>query len=107
MSRSYRKIGIWKDHWRAGSAKSWKVIANRRVRRKSKQRELGVGGRNGYRRLTDSWNIHDYKELETEAEARQKYREAQLSMSRWTNYYTSYETEDEFIELEYNRCRRK
>ena len=33
MSRSYNKQGLWKDHYRAGSAKGWKKLANRKFRR--------------------------------------------------------------------------
>ena len=52
MSRSYRKIGVWKDHDRAGSAKSWKKIANRKLRRNAKKYRIDESGRGGYKKAT-------------------------------------------------------
>lgn len=54
MSRSYKKNPIYTD--RPDGAKYWKRLANKKVRRKNNHFLKG----NKYKRIFNSWEIHDY-----------------------------------------------
>ena len=104
MSRSYRKTGIWKDNTRAGSAKSWKRIANHKLRRNAKRYLLDMGGRGDYKKATHmQWEIHDYKWTTTESEARKYYR-TNVGTSCWLNQF---EDEDDYINHYWKKSMRK
>ena len=63
MSRSYKKIGQCKcEH----SCKKGKQFANRRLRRKDINFEIPNG--KAYKKLNESWDICDYKCIETWAQ---------------------------------------
>ena len=89
MSRSYKKIGHCKYE---RSCKKGKQFANRRLRRKGINFEIPNG--NAYKKLNESWDICDYKCIET-----WKQYEAWWNRSRWWRepkeidyfeYYKSY-----------------
>ena len=104
MSRSYRKIGVWKDHDKAGSAKSWKRIANRKLRRNAKRYLLDMGGRGDYKKATRmQWEIHDYKRTTTESEARKYYR-TNVGTSYWLDQFKD---EDDYINHYWKKSMRK
>lgn len=67
MSRSYKKNPYVTDHKRKTTKQS-KRIANRIVRRKLGQDE-DMPARSQHKKMTESWNICDYKWRMTEAEA--------------------------------------
>ena len=89
MSRSFKKIGHCKcEH----SCKKGKQFANRRLRRKGINFEIPNG--KAYKKLNESWNICDYKFIET-----WKQYKAWWSRSKWCQepreidyfeYYKSY-----------------
>lgn len=69
MSRSYKKTPVIKDSGLKSSAnKSAKQIANRTVRRK---KYIPNGG--GYKKIYCSWNICDYRFMQTEAKFKQRW----------------------------------
>ena len=59
MSRSYKKIPMIKD----ANSRPGKSSANRKVRRAA---VIANGG--GYRKVYETWNICDYRHIETEEE---------------------------------------
>ena len=69
MSRSYKKNPIAKDN---GNKKSMKQIANRTVRRRIKDDE-DMPARLQHKKMTESWDITDYKSRMTREEAIQWY----------------------------------
>ena len=103
MSRSYRKQPVAKDHKRAGSAKSWKKIANRKFRRNNK--EFSSKQREVYKKITRmTYDIHDYKWLESEEQARASYqkniKQREQEARDWKvrhSFMDAFETEEEFI----------
>ena len=104
MSRSYRKIGVWKDHDKAGSAKNWKRIANRKLRKNAKRYLLDMGGRGDYKKATRmTWEIHDYKRITTENEARKYYR-THVDTSYWLD---DFKDEDDYINHYWKKSMRK
>ena len=102
MSRSYNKQGLWKDHCRAGSAKGWKKLANRKFRRTFSLDS--TRDRQHYRKCTRmSWDIHDYKRTTTENEARKFYR-TYVDTSYWLSQF---EDEDDYINRDWKKSIRK
>jgi hypothetical protein len=100
MGKSRRKIGIWKDNNRAGSAKHCKKIANRKLRRSQKMSKSGVEkmGRSAYKKVTRmTWDIHDYRQLETEEQARQWYRNHVNDTTYYSWMQEEFENEDDYI----------
>ena len=71
MSRSYKKNPVAKD---SGDKKSMKQIANRTVRRRVKNDE-DMPARLQYKKMTESWDITDFKTRMTREEAIQWYNE--------------------------------
>lgn len=104
MSRSFRKIGVWRDHTKAGSAKSWKRIANHKIRRNAKKYLLDLGGRGDYKKATHmAWKIYDYKQITTEGEARKFYR-THVDTDYWLDQF---EDEDDYINHHWKKSIRK
>jgi hypothetical protein len=54
MSRSYKKSPVYTDH--SNGTKYWKRLANKKVRKENTHFLKGKK----YRRLFNSWKIHDY-----------------------------------------------
>ena len=71
MSRSYKKNPCAKDN---GDKKAMKQIANRTVRRRIKMDE-DMPSRLQHKKMTESWDITDYKTRMTREEAIQWYNE--------------------------------
>ena len=71
MSRSYKKNPVAKD---SGDKKSMKQIANRTVRRRVKDDE-DMPARLQHKKMTESWDITDFKTRMTREEAIQWYNE--------------------------------
>ena len=71
MSRSYKKNPCAKDN---GDKKTMKQIANRTVRRRVKMDE-DMPARLQHKKMTESWDITDYKTRMTRKEAIQWYNE--------------------------------
>lgn len=71
MSRSYKKNPFAKD---SGDKKSMKQIANRTVRRRIKNDE-DMPARLQHKKMTESWDITDFKTRMTRDEAIQWYNE--------------------------------
>ena len=72
MSRSYKKNPYVTD--KSAGTKSMKRIANRTVRRRVKDDE-DMPARLQHKKMTESWNICDYKWRMTREEAIQWYNE--------------------------------
>ena len=70
MSRSYKKNPYVTDH--SQGTKSMKRIANRRVRRRLKEDE-DMPARLKHKKMTESWDICDYKWRTTREQAIQWY----------------------------------
>lgn len=75
MSRSYKKNPICKDSTK--SSKKNKQIANRIVRRRYKnaQNEIDTNARGSYKKMYESWDIHDYITRWTERDAVESWNE--------------------------------
>lgn len=71
MSRSYKKNPCAKDN---GDKKAMKQIANRTVRRRVKMDE-DMPARLQHKKMTESWDITDYKSRMTREEAIQWYND--------------------------------
>lgn len=85
MSRSYKKNPYVTDH-NLHTTKEKKRIANRRVRRRLKNDE-DIPARLQHKKMTESWDICDYKWRMTREEAIQ-----------WYKYYSNYEASSYFKE---------
>lgn len=57
MSRSYKHTPITK----ISAGRAVKRITNRMIRRKLKDINYDIGNNMGYKTITDSWNIIEYK----------------------------------------------
>ena len=90
MSRSYKKNPFYTD--RPRGAKYWKRQANRRVRH-----YRGTLANRRYRRLYNSWEIHDWVSRWSKAEAIHRWEHPQHAYSEfntrqemeqyWAKYY--------------------
>ena len=56
MSRSYRKNPVVKDRYGSKALKFYKRLSNKKVRHSS-----GIHNHCSYKKVFDSWEIHDYK----------------------------------------------
>lgn len=93
MSRSYKKTPIVKDHDSGKGGKKW---ANRKVR--NYKREIANG--KSYRKIFNSWDIHDsihrysFAEFQMKREAEEKTilnggkaRRYVMEEQKWKKYY--------------------
>lgn len=85
MSRSYKKNPYVTDHKRR-STKQSKRIANRKVRRRLGQDE-DMPARLHHKKMTESWDICDYKWRMTKEDA-----------IHWYKYHSDSEASDYFLE---------
>ena len=95
MSRSYKKHPIYTDRDKAGAAKFWKRRANRVIRHYNQRDRVQ---HNKYKRLFNSWEIHDWISRWSRREAIESYnsffwdnREKDW-VQRW-----DYDSEEEFL----------
>ena len=85
MSRSFKKMPIWKD---GRSGRVGKRFAHKKVRRTV----LPGGKSNRHKRVFNSYDIHDNIEYYSEAEARRDYE----CGNKWY-LQTEYKTVEEYI----------
>ena len=93
MSRSYKKNPVAKE---TGDKKSRKQIANRRVRRRIKDNE-DMPARLQHKKMTESWDITDYKTSMTREEAiiwynesrnkSEKFKKRFPTLEKWLKYW--------------------
>ena len=84
MSRSYKKNPIYTD--RPHGAKYWKRLANKKVRKENIHFLKGKK----YKRIYNSWEIHDYISRWTKEEALKDFK-------RYMYLQKYYKNEDEFL----------
>lgn len=84
MSRSYKKNPICTD--RPHGAKYWKRLANKKVRKENIHFLKGKK----YKRIYNSWEIHDYISRWTKEEALKDFK-------RYMYLQKYYKNEDEFL----------
>ena len=93
MSRSYKKNPFVTDH-RRGTTKGLKRLANRTVRRHVNEME-DMPSRLPHKKMTETWNIHDYSWRMTREEAIEWYKyeaseyfkEHYPTLEAWLNYW--------------------
>ena len=83
MSRSYKKYPIYTDG-RPSEVKKAKRLANKRIRRYHKKIECG----NAYKKISCSYEIHDYKRTWTWNEAKEEYNR---HYEYWKKFYPNLE----------------
>lgn len=96
MSRSFKKVPLCKDN-----SRGMKKIANRTVRR---QGFLGKGSY--YKKVFESWNIHDYKFTSTFEEFVNNTRQYNHEMSL-RGYSCKEETTEELYKVWYKMYKMK
>lgn len=105
MSRSYKKNPCAKD---SGDKKAMKQIANRTVRRRIKKDE-DMPSRLQHKKITESWDITDYKTRMTREEAIQWYNEQlewQKNKGSLTYFLKRYPTLEVWLKY-WNKCYRR
>lgn len=85
MSRSYKKIFIWKDNQR--DCHKDKHRASRKLRRCKKMFQIPFGCY--YKRFYEQWNIHDYIYSESSIDSLDKLKEVKWIKRKgwWKSYY--------------------
>ena len=79
MSRSYKHFPISRMVLWGRSMKKGKQVANRKIRRQLKNPNIEVGNGGHYKSLgLDSWDLWEFKFLETKQDAIEKYEKEQL-----------------------------
>lgn len=97
MSRSYKKSPWVNDH-KAKSTKRNKQIANKKVRQSDEEMS-----RSSYKKISESWDISDFRWYWTKKEAKSEYENGLLS-----NYiYKHYPTIQKWLNYWEKCCRRK
>ena len=84
MSRSYKKNPIYTD--RPNGAKYWKRLANKKVRKENNHFLKGKK----YKRLFNSWEIHDYISYWDKKQALKDF-------TRYEYLREEYKNEEEFL----------
>ena len=77
MSRSYKKAPVCTDYSRK-TTKYWKRQANHKVRR-----HQDVMNGKSYRKVYESWKIHDYAYYESKIDAITWYEKHENDIPRW------------------------
>lgn len=81
MSRSYKKFPISRMALWGRSMKAGKQISNRKIRRKLKNPNIEVGNGRHYRSLgLDSWDLWEFKFLETKQDAIDRWEKDQVEL---------------------------
>ena len=82
MSRSYKKFPISRMVLWGRSMKKGKQYANRKIRRKLKDPNIEVGNGHHYKRLgLDSWDLWEFKFLETKQDAIDRWEQDQKDLA--------------------------
>lgn len=72
------------------SMKAGKQISNRKIRRKLKDHTIDIGNGRDYRRLgLDSWDLWEFKFLETKQDAIDRWEKDQIELSYGINSWRS------------------
>ena len=81
MSRSYKKFPISRMALWGRSMKAGKQISNRKIRRKLKDPTVDIGNGRDYKRLgLDSWDLWEFKFLETKQDAIDRWKKDQVEL---------------------------
>ena len=107
MSRSYKKNPVATD--RSQGTKAMKRIANRIVRRRIKDDE-DIPARLQHKKMTETWNICDYRWRMTRQEAIQWYKEElewQKNKGSLKYFLKRYPTIEDWLKYWEKCCRRK
>lgn len=82
MSRSYKKFPISRMALWGRSMKQGKKYSNRKIRRKLKDPEVDVGNGRNYKGLgLDSWDLWEFKFLETKQDAIERWERDQVEIA--------------------------
>ena len=82
MSRSYKHFPISRMALWGRSMKKGKQCANRKIRRKLKNPNIEVGNGSHYKSLgLDSWDLWEFKFLETKQDAIDNWEESQARLA--------------------------
>ena len=88
MSRSYKKFPISRMALWGRSMKTGKQISNRKIRRKLKDHTIDIGNGRDYKRLgLDSWNLWEFKFLETKQDAIDRWEKDQKELANGVRTY--------------------
>ena len=86
MSRSFKKFPLYRDNLWGKSLKEGKRYNNRKIRRKIKDVTVDVGNGRDYKRFgLDSWDLWEYKSLETKQDAINDYETDQKEIANGVN----------------------
>ena len=92
MSRSYKKNPIYTD--RPHGAKYWKRVGNKKVRKNNNTFPKGKK----YKRMYNSWEIHDYISRYSKCEAIKDYYYSGIFINgKWFKTFNEYKNEQEFL----------
>jgi len=93
MSRSYKRNPVYTD--RTHGAKYWKRVSNKKVR---KSNNVFLKG-NKYKKIYNSWNIHDYISRWSKEQALDYYYNSIIFRNgKWIYIYDKYKSEKEFLD---------
>ena len=82
MSRSYKHFPISRMVLWGRSMKKGKQVANRKIRRKLKNPDIEVGNGRQYKSLgLDSWDLWEFKFLETKQDAIDRWEQDQKELA--------------------------
>lgn len=82
MSRSYKHFPISRMVLWGRSMKKGKQVANRKIRRKLKNPNIEVGNGRHYKSLgLDSWELWEFKSLETKQDAIDRWEQDQKELA--------------------------
>lgn len=82
MSRSYKKFPISRMCLWGRSMKKGKQYANRKIRRKLKDPSIDIGNGRHYKSLgLDSWDLWEFKFLETKQDAIDRWEKDQIELA--------------------------
>lgn len=88
MSRSYKKFPISRMVLWGRSMKAGKQISNRKIRRKLKDHTIDIGNGRDYKRLgLDSWDLWEFKFLETKQDAIDRWEKDQKELANGVRAY--------------------
>lgn len=90
MSRSYKKFPISRMSLWGRSMKRGKQYSNRKIRRKLKDCTIDVGNQRDYKRFGfDSWDLWEFKFLETKQDAINRWEREQNDLNYGINSWRS------------------
>lgn len=105
MSRSYKKNPYVTDGY-GGDRKTDKRIANRTVRRRIRMMGEDMPARLPHKKMTESWNICDYRWRMTREEAIQWYESEQQNYEASEYFFKHYPTLEAWLKY-WDKCYRR